>query len=175
MVLPAIAKGGLIGDIVTVEGCFPNLLTCSVLHTPTVVADATDIVPYGVASVDVNDTSMVFAASAGYGTGVDYNGLVISDLDWVGEPSRQLIGYNVVSNTFVGITAAEVVSFTSDTVWFNLGGHDGTAGRLEIELLTDLSGNNGGGNGTVPTPAPFLLLSFGLFALTAKHYLGKKV
>lgn len=159
---PSLCFAGLINDTVQFDGCFPNNTACTDLGTQMVTADASDAVTYGVSTTDVNDSTIVFSAGANYGVGVSFNGVIVSDLDWAGEPNRILSGFTVLSDTFTDL----VITFTDDTISFNAGSslnaipgaQVGAAGSAEVQLLTSLRDPDG----SVPAPATLALLGLGL-------------
>ena len=137
-VVAAASHAGLVGDSVNFLGCFPELgANCIVTSAATTVAtaDATDAFVYGLSTTDVNESEIVVTATDGYSPGT-FNGIVVSDLDWVGEPDRYISGFALIDNTF-GVFDASDVSFTDDSVTINLG-RDSHAGTARIALQTSL-------------------------------------
>lgn len=103
---PAICKAGLIGDTVRFDGCYPDSTICSFLGDRLVTADTSDSVTYGVSTTDVNDSTIIFSAGQGYAINGSFNGVIVSNLDWIGEPNRILSGFNVLSDTFFDVDIA---------------------------------------------------------------------
>ena len=107
----------LIGDTVRIQHFFPDASSVYLGRDTTVevVADpgATDIAHFGAININVESDRIIFTRNQGgniqEGTGPDpCNCMVVSDIDWVGEPSLEIQSITVTS------TFAQNVSVSFD-------------------------------------------------------------
>ena len=142
----------LIGDTVRMQHFFPDTTTIFSGRdiTTEVVANpnATDIAHFGAININVESDQVLFTrnqnADIAEGTGTNpCNCMVVSDIDWVGEPSLEIQSVTVTL-TFVQSVS---VSFDARSVTADFSGNQGDTGE---ELTVMLNVN------PAPTPVPAL-------------------
>jgi len=147
--LAAPVQASLIGDSVDIVGCFPTLDTCTAPTTTTIVSGTADSFTYGASVTNIEANSVIITLGNGISGGV-FNGIVISGIDWVGEPGRVLTSALLTNNTATGITPDDI-TFDDHTLFINL--ESAGSGSFAIELAA------------VPVPAAAWLFGSGLLGL----------
>ena len=103
--------------------------------------------------VEASSFSVLYGRAPSWSSAI-FNGLIISDMDWIGAPGS-IVGVNVSTN-LAGFDNSRV-TFTADSVsinWQSLSFAAGT--RWDIDLITTHS---------VPVPATLILFGLGLAGL----------
>ncbi|MCP5130743.1 MAG: hypothetical protein H6985_14320 [Pseudomonadales bacterium] len=120
----------LIGDEVEFKGCYPTSDACTA--TTNYLVGSSDNYIYGVSSTSI-EASSVNVTLLGGPAPATFNGIVISDIDWVGEPNLVIKGATLQNNTSVGI-GPEDISFDDHTLWINVEGAG--PGNFTVQLTT---------------------------------------
>ena len=163
---PMAANADFIGDTVTMGHYFPVAdgtgicpPACGGLVDVVVAAGAGDVTqPYlpgdGWYFVDVEASSLsvLYGRSPSW-SAADFNGLIVSGLDWIGE-LRSIVGIDVSTN-LPGFDL-DRVTFSADSISINWQGLSFDAGtRWDIDIIT----------AAVPEPGTLALLGIGLLGM----------
>lgn len=176
------AHAVLIGDEVVIQYVFsPDPKFSSDAKTPTVAkgpdlngfshslsGQATIIADLEASSISITfaDVVSIIAGGISFAT-APFNGLQFTDLDWVGMPDGEIIGFTLNTND-IGTLDAQlnliqtdpIVSFGPDSIAANFSDlHITDASTVNITLLTE------GHNAPIPEPGTLLLIGSGLVGI----------
>jgi PEP-CTERM motif len=155
------ASASLIGDTVTLDW-LANGVPCLLCSTVNVVVEAGpgDTASPNPTVLDVNvEASSILIDILTTGVGAfdfptDFNGLVVSSLDWVGDPTKTIV--DVVLGTDIAGLGSDRISFGDHSVSVNFASLSVATGQfITLDLVTT----------QVPEPGLLSLLSIGLLGL----------